>query len=337
MCPCQHTVPSTSPRCWVEESIAVQICSQTTELAYEPTNRTEEEKEPIYIDKEVPTYFFSDILFPPHQQPIEIHSKSFLCPPEPRQNENKNSNHKTNTNATMIVYCVICRAKDAAVLVELSTPDLKGNAPQVTTALLEHLRDHPQQLPEGDLRTYVNRSSPSSNNSSRSNNSNNPFGADPPAQNDIFSTFLSACTIPITSVTQDGELDLGNIQEHYFHVTNYEGVFFCCLSDDAIAKVVSQEEEIVHLNDMDTQLVEDIWYSGQEYADIKADFAATLHLLDNEKPLPPASDHEPRGLEIRTEQGACCRSGNDEQRAHRKRRLRVLRDGGGRPGSEADR
>jgi hypothetical protein len=121
----------------------------------------------------------------------------------------------------MIVYCVICRAKDAAILVELSSPDLKGNAPQVTTALLEQLRDHPQQLKEGDLTTYVNRSS------------NKNSYAEP---DDVFSNFLQACTIAMTTVTQDGEMDLGNIQEHFFHLWNSNGVFYCCLSDDAVTK-----------------------------------------------------------------------------------------------------
>ena len=132
----------------------------------------------------------------------------------------------------MIVYCVICRQKDASVLCELhDNSDLKGNAPQVTTALLEHLCAHPETFNEGDLKTYVNRSD-----SSRGSGSwGSGFfgrGRQQPDPNDMFNQFLHACTIPITSVTADEELDLGNIQEHYFHVWNYDGVFYCCLSDD---------------------------------------------------------------------------------------------------------
>ena len=138
----------------------------------------------------------------------------------------------------MIVYCVICRQKDASVLCELhDNSDLKGNAPQVTTALLEHLCAHPETFNEGDLKTYVNRSD-GGGGSSWGGGGSGFFGRGRGRQqqqqdpNDMFNQFLHACTIPITSVTADEELDLGNIQEHYFHVWNYDGVFYCCLSDD---------------------------------------------------------------------------------------------------------
>ena len=115
----------------------------------------------------------------------------------------------------MIVYTVICRARDAAILVEQSTEALTGNAPQVTTALLEHLRDHPAAMNEGDLKTYVHRNEKDG-------------GGD-----DIFSQFFQACTMNITTAD---DLDPGDIQEHYFHLWFHEGVFYCCLSDDADMK-----------------------------------------------------------------------------------------------------
>uniref|UniRef100_A0A7R9WY67 V-SNARE coiled-coil homology domain-containing protein n=1 Tax=Craspedostauros australis TaxID=1486917 RepID=A0A7R9WY67_9STRA len=110
----------------------------------------------------------------------------------------------------MIVYFVICRSQDAAVLVEMATEALRGNAPQVTTALMEHLRDHPQQAPEGDLKTFVQRN-----------------GAE--GEDDIFNMFMNACTVAVrTSAT----MDLGDVEEHYFHLLHDDGVFYCCLSDD---------------------------------------------------------------------------------------------------------
>jgi hypothetical protein len=109
-----------------------------------------------------------------------------------------------------IVYAIICRSKDAAVLAEYTSEALTGNAPQVTTALLEHLRDNPGAVREGDLTTYVHR---------------NEKGA----SDDIFGQFLQACTIPITTAE---ELDLGSVQEHYFHLWQRSGVFYCCLADD---------------------------------------------------------------------------------------------------------
>jgi hypothetical protein len=110
----------------------------------------------------------------------------------------------------MIVYTVICRSIDASILVEVSSEALTGNAPQVTTALLEHLRDHPAAMKEGDLKTFVHR--------------NEKDG------DDFFSQFMQACTISIMSAE---ELDLGDVQEHYFHLWHVDGVFYCCLSDDA--------------------------------------------------------------------------------------------------------
>ena len=53
----------------------------------------------------------------------------------------------------MIVYAVVSRQSDAAILCEYSTDNLSGNAPQCTAALLEHLRDRPKILKKGDLKT----------------------------------------------------------------------------------------------------------------------------------------------------------------------------------------
>jgi hypothetical protein len=115
-----------------------------------------------------------------------------------------------------IVYAVICRSKDAAILVEFTSEALTGNAPQVTTALLEHLRDNPGAMQEGDLTTYVHR---------------NERGG---VRDDIFGQFLQACTIPVTTTE---ELDLGDVQENYFHLWHQNGVFYCCLADDPDPKV----------------------------------------------------------------------------------------------------
>ena len=112
-----------------------------------------------------------------------------------------------------IVYAVICRARDAGILVEVPTEALDGsNAPQVTTALLEHLRDHPAAMKEGDLKTFVHR------------NGNGDWHGD-----DFFSQFMQACTVSIKT-TED--LDLGTVQEHYFHLWYNAGVFYCSLSDN---------------------------------------------------------------------------------------------------------
>jgi hypothetical protein len=110
----------------------------------------------------------------------------------------------------MIVYAVICRSKDAAILCEFSSEALSGNAPQVTAFLLEHLRDHPALVKEGDLKTFRHA---------------NP-GAD---QEDFFSQFLQACTVAIS--TSD-ELNPGDVEEYFFHLWHQDEVFYCCLGDD---------------------------------------------------------------------------------------------------------
>mmetsp|Transcript_26338 Transcript_26338/g.56467 ORF Transcript_26338/g.56467 Transcript_26338/m.56467 type:complete len:278 (+) Transcript_26338:103-936(+) len=114
-----------------------------------------------------------------------------------------------------IVYVAICRSSDAAILCEFSEGDLSGNAPQCTAALLEHLRDHPDVLKQGDLKTYRH-----TNKASQSGG-----GQD----EDFFSQFLQACTIAVTTAD---ELDLGSVEEYFFHLWHQEGIYYCCLGDD---------------------------------------------------------------------------------------------------------
>jgi vesicle-associated membrane protein 7 len=117
----------------------------------------------------------------------------------------------------MIVYAVVCRSSDAAILSEYSTDDLTGNAPQCTAAILEHLRDHPNILKEGDLKTFRNTNKSSSR----------------VEEEDFLSQFLQACTVAITTAE---EMDLGSVEEHFFHLWHREGIFYCCLGDDKEAR-----------------------------------------------------------------------------------------------------
>ncbi|EEC48878.1 predicted protein [Phaeodactylum tricornutum CCAP 1055/1] len=103
----------------------------------------------------------------------------------------------------MIVYAMICRAIDAAVLVEFAE-ELQGNAPQVTSSLMESLRDHPELVNEGDRKTYVQRNE---------------------SQSDIISHFLESCAVALG--------DQGNsVEEFYFHLFKMNGIFYCCIGDD---------------------------------------------------------------------------------------------------------
>lgn len=109
-----------------------------------------------------------------------------------------------NLNYTMpIIYTCIARAKDATVLVESSAPELGGNAPQITLALLHYIRDHPEILEEGARKTWSQK-------------------------NDATADFFSGL---IDSLTGGNELLDGT--EHYFHVLRKDGVIYSCLSDDS--------------------------------------------------------------------------------------------------------
>lgn len=115
----------------------------------------------------------------------------------------------------MIVYAVICRSSDAAILCEYSTDDLTGNAPQCTAALLEHLRDHPNILKQGDLKTFRHSNKASSGGGIK--------------EEDFLSQFLQACTVAVTTAD---EMDLGSVEEYFFHLWHQEDIFYCCLGDD---------------------------------------------------------------------------------------------------------
>lgn len=105
----------------------------------------------------------------------------------------------------MIIYAVICRAKDATILAEHSSESLmSGNAPQVTIALMEHLRDHPNIFKDGDMKTFVHSNGE--------------------AQDDFFQDFMNVCAMQM-------ETDL-DIEEYFFHLFQKEKVIYCCISDD---------------------------------------------------------------------------------------------------------
>ncbi|GKY97467.1 hypothetical protein MPSEU_000705100 [Mayamaea pseudoterrestris] len=104
-----------------------------------------------------------------------------------------------------IVYVNVCRARDAAVLCEATNADLRStNVAQVTTQLLEHLRDHPGSIQEGECRTFIQRNQ---------------------KETDFFSNFVESCY----SVMEDLE---ALRDDHYFHLFLKDGVYYVCLGDD---------------------------------------------------------------------------------------------------------
>jgi hypothetical protein len=106
----------------------------------------------------------------------------------------------------MIIYASIARASDGAVLVECCDPLLKGNAALVTSMLMQHFRDHPELVAEGDRRTFIQRNSEAID-----------------SFDFYFSNFIEACSTAL------GE-DL--VEENYFHFYSKNGVFYGCIGDD---------------------------------------------------------------------------------------------------------
>jgi len=102
----------------------------------------------------------------------------------------------------MILYAAVARLRDAAILVEISEPSWKGNAGQVMAALLQHLRDNPESIEEGERRTFVHRND---------------------AESDFFYHFIEACAVALGD---------SNVEEHYFHVFRRDSILYSCLADD---------------------------------------------------------------------------------------------------------
>ena len=114
-----------------------------------------------------------------------------------------------------IIYAVVCRSKDAAVLVEVCDRDVKGTFGTIMIELLQHLRDHPNTyIQENDCKTFVQRNTD---------------------EIDFFSHFLEACSAASSGFGNDDDEDdiAAETEDHYFHVYFKKGVYYCCLSDDA--------------------------------------------------------------------------------------------------------
>jgi hypothetical protein len=104
-----------------------------------------------------------------------------------------------------IVYVNVCRARDAAVLCEATNVELRStNVAQVTTQLLEHLRDHPGLVKDGDCRTFIQKNQ---------------------EEKDFFSNFVEACQSAMGESASTEE-------DHFFHLYLKDEVYYVCLGDD---------------------------------------------------------------------------------------------------------
>mmetsp|Transcript_9792 Transcript_9792/g.15040 ORF Transcript_9792/g.15040 Transcript_9792/m.15040 type:complete len:272 (-) Transcript_9792:135-950(-) len=114
----------------------------------------------------------------------------------------------------MILYAIICRAKDAEVLVECSIESVSGNVSQAYIALVQYLKDNRNLVPSGKRRTFVQHTEAA----------RNTLGVDEDGDFDFWNFFEA-----VTGCSEDG-------LDYFFHVYCKDDIFYCCLSDDADIK-----------------------------------------------------------------------------------------------------
>jgi hypothetical protein len=116
-----------------------------------------------------------------------------------------------------ILYTVICRIKDVAILVEVCDSDIKGTFSTIMIELLQHLYKNNTNdntiFNDGDCKTFIQQNT---------------------EELDFFSHFLEACNNSIYNTTGNDTNDGTNDTEnHYFHLYYKNGIYYCCLSDDS--------------------------------------------------------------------------------------------------------
>lgn len=62
--------------------------------------------------------------------------------------------------------------------------------------------------------------------------------------------------------------------------------------------------EIPHLDDWPDEDIDAVWYSPEDYSQIKTAYQATIFLMESGKNLDSDPEHETRGLEYRTQEGS---------------------------------
>jgi len=130
----------------------------------------------------------------------------------------------------MIIYTVIGKEEDGAVLVESSHEGVEGNYPLIATQLLEKLRDDPSLVPNGNRKTFIHREDDleSGGNFAVCGGSDSLWGLGASASSWFGGGNSSSGAAPAgkSGAGAGGGLD------HYFHVLHGESAFYICLSDD---------------------------------------------------------------------------------------------------------
>ena len=119
----------------------------------------------------------------------------------------------------MILYSVIARSNDGAVLAEATAPGVEGNHPQVTQQLIQALVGNASLVAIGNRKTFAHAAE----------NTNNDYFQDGGDYDDKGSSWGKKRK---GRNADDGS----NMLETYFHVQRGESIYFICLSDDRDSK-----------------------------------------------------------------------------------------------------
>ena len=127
----------------------------------------------------------------------------------------------------MIIYTVIGKEADGAVLVESSHAGVEGNYPLIATQLLEKLCADPDLVPMANRKTFIHREDPESGGCGASNficsgGEGNGYG--------LWGMGPSSWFGGSEPSSSEGEGASG--LDMYFHVLHGESAFYICLSDD---------------------------------------------------------------------------------------------------------
>eukprot|EP01083_Nonionella_stella_P269707 912784_1 len=134
----------------------------------------------------------------------------------------------------MLLYSVIARSIDGAILVEATTAGVEGNHPQVTNQLVQKLISNPSLIATGNRKTFANSVDMNGNGNGGSNGNGNGGGGKNNNSGDLDG--IGGGDIEMKGFWNgwgaEEIYDDSESMEYFFHVQRGESVYFICISDD---------------------------------------------------------------------------------------------------------
>ena len=132
----------------------------------------------------------------------------------------------------MIIYTVLARSHDGAVLVECSTSGVAGNYQQITLELIQALAKDHYLLPVGNRKNFRHSSS----------------GEAPGSSYNDFQSLMEGIDGFLCGMAQSNDATANDMLPvgYFFHVLHGEGAFYICLSDDDNWKQQSVNFSFLH-------------------------------------------------------------------------------------------